>query len=138
MNAELTIGSIARRAGVNVQTVRYYERRGILSPSGRRASGYRVYAPGAVRVIRFIKNAQALGFSLDEITGLLKLRIGRGAQCGPARRRAEARLRVVRERIAGLRAIERTLQRLLKTCARRGTADFCPILESFDRSGKKQ
>lgn len=129
MNAQLTIGSIARQAGVNIQTVRYYERRRILAPDGRSASGYRFYAPEAVRVLHFIRNAQTLGFSLDEIAGLLRLRVGRGARCGPARRRAEIRLRIVREKIAGLRAIEQTLEKLLKTCARRGTADFCPILE---------
>lgn len=136
MNAELTIGRIAEQAGVNIQTVRYYERRGILTPDGRRASGYRLYSPEAVRVLRFVKNAQALGFSLDEIAGLLRLRVGRGAQCGSAKRRAEGRLKLVREKIAGLRSIERTLQRLLKTCAARGTTDFCPILESLKKEKK--
>jgi DNA-binding transcriptional MerR regulator len=132
MKAELTIGSIARRAGVNVQTVRYYERRGILAPAGRRGSGYRLYTPEAARVILFIKNAQGLGFSLDEISNLLKLRVGRKAQCGPAKRQSEARLKSVQKKIADLRSIEKTLQRLLKTCARRGTTDPCPILESLN------
>lgn len=138
MNTELTIGKIAGQAGVNIQTVRYYERRGILAPDGRRASGYRLYTQEAVRVLRFIRNAQTLGFSLDEIAGLLRLRVGRGTQCGPVKRRAEARLRSVREKIAGLRAIERTLQKLLKTCASRGTTDFCPILESLNKEREPQ
>ncbi len=133
MNTGLTIGTIAKRAGVNIQTVRYYERRGILTPSGFSDSGYRLYTPEAARVIRFIKNAQGLGFSLDEIGILLKLRIGRKAQCGPAKRQAQGRLKIVREKIAGLRAMERALQRLLKICARRGTTDFCPILESLKK-----
>ena len=133
MNAELTIGVIARQAGVNIQTVRYYERRGILAPGDRSSSGYRLYMPEAVQVIRFIRNAQGLGFSLAEISRLLKLRVGRKAQCGPARLQAQGRLKIVREKIAGLRAMERALQRLLKICARRGTTDFCPILESLKK-----
>ncbi|MBI4350693.1 MAG: MerR family transcriptional regulator [Elusimicrobia bacterium] len=133
MNAELTIGIIAKRAAVNVQTVRYYERRGLLAPGGRRRSGYRLYTPETVLVIRFIKNAQRLGFSLEEISRLLRLRVGRGAQCGPAKRQAEARLGLVREKIADLRAMEKALLRLLKTCARRGTTDHCPILESLKK-----
>ncbi len=137
MNPELTIGGVARNAGVNVQTVRYYERRGILPPAGRRRSGYRLYTPEAVRIIRFIKNAQWLGFSLDEIARLLRLRSGRGAQCGPTKRQAESRLRTVREKISGLRAMERALLRLLKSCAARGGRDFCPILESLRKGGSR-
>lgn len=137
MNPELTIGGVARNAGVNVQTVRYYERRGILPPAGRRQSGYRFYTPEAVRVIRFIKNAQWLGFSLDEIARLLRLRAGHGAQCGPAKRQAESRLRTVRKKISGLRAMERGLLRLLKTCAARGARDFCPLLETLKKGGPR-
>lgn len=133
MDTKLTVGVIAKQAGVNIQTVRYYERLGILVPDGYSASGYRLYTPEAVRVIRFIRNAQWLGFSLKEIAKLLRLRAGRKAQCAPAKRQAEVRLKSVRERIAGLRAIERTLRRLLKTCAARGTTDFCPILESLKK-----
>lgn len=133
MNPELTIGAVARSAGVNVQTLRYYERRGILPPAGRRRSGYRFYTPEAARIIRFIKNAQWLGFSLDEIAKLLRLRAGHGAQCGPAKRQAEARLRIVREKLAGLRAMERALLRLLDACGTSGARDFCPILETLKK-----
>lgn len=135
MNTELTIGAVARSAGVNVQTVRYYERRGILSPAGRRRSGYRFYTPEAVLVIRFIKKAQWLGFSLEEIARLLRLREGHGSQCGPARRQAEARLRAVREKLAGLRAIERAIRRLLNACTTRGARNFCPLIETLKKGG---
>lgn len=132
MKEHLTVGRVARQAGVNLQTVLYYEKRRLLSPARRSDSGYRLYAPEAVRVIRFIKNAQALGFTLDEIAKLLRLRVNHRSQCASVRRQASARLDMVREKIAGLRAMERTLRRLLKTCVARGTTDSCPILDSLE------
>ncbi|MDX6770167.1 MAG: MerR family DNA-binding protein [Elusimicrobiota bacterium] len=136
MKDRLTVGRIARQAGVNLQTVLYYERRRLLSPAGRSASGYRLYAPETVSVIRFIKNAQELGFTLDEVAKLLRLRVNHRSQCESVKRQAQARLEMVQEKISGLRAMERTLRRLLKTCAARGTTDSCPILESLEsRSG---
>ena len=134
MDTDQTIGKVARQAGVNIQTVRYYERRGLLLPNGRRDSGYRLYGDDAVKKIRFIKNAQALGFSLDEIARLLSLRVGRKVQCGKVKKQAEARLRVVREKIAGLRAMEQVLNRLVRTCEARVTTGQCPILESLEES----
>lgn len=86
-----------------------------------------------MRVIRFIKNAQALGFTLDEAAKLLRLRVNHRSQCESVKRQASARLELVREKIAGLRGMERALRRLLKTCAARGTTDSCPILESLER-----
>ncbi|MCM2304523.1 MAG: MerR family transcriptional regulator [Elusimicrobia bacterium] len=132
MEGYLTVGKIARQSGVNLQTVLYYERRRLLSPARRSDSGYRLYAPETVRVIRFIKNAQALGFTLDEIAKLLRLRVSSRSRCEPVKRQAQARLELVQGKIAGLRAMERTLRRLLKTCAARGTTDSCPILESLE------
>ena len=132
MNDYLTVGRTARQAGVNLQTVLYYERRGLLAPARRNESGYRLYGPQAVQVIRFVKNAQALGFTLDEIGQLLRLRVGRRDRCASVRRQARRRLDSVRDKIAGLRTIERTLQRLLKNCNERKTTDLCPILESLE------
>ncbi len=132
MSEPLTVGRVARLAGVNLQTVRYYEKRGLLTPERRTQSGYRLYGPQAVQVIRFVKSAQALGFTLDEISKLLRLRVDRKSRCASVQGQARARLAMVREKIAGLRAIESTLRRLLKTCAVRGTTDLCPILESLE------
>lgn len=132
MNGYLTVGRVARQAGVNLQTVLYYERRRLLSPKRRSEAGYRLYGPEAVQVIRFVKNAQELGFTLDEIAKLLRLRVDRRSRCDSVRRQAQARLEMVSEKIAGLRAMERTLRRLLKTCSARGTTDSCPILESLE------
>ena len=137
MNGQITIGKLAENAGVNRQTIFYYERRGLLSPTRRTDAGYRLYEPEAVRVIRFVKNAQELGFSLDEIARLLKLRVGRRTQCGTVRKQAVARLKIVKEKITTLRSMERVLNRLVKTCARSGTTNSCPILESLKDGGKK-
>ena len=132
MEGYLTVGKVAHQSGVNLQTVLYYERRRLLSPARRSDSGYRLYAPETVRVIRFIKNAQALGFTLDEIAKLLRLRVSSRSQCEPVKRQAQARLELVQGKITGLRAMERILRRLLKTCAARGTTDSCPILDSLE------
>lgn len=132
MSVELTIGKVARQSGVNIQTVRYYERRGLLAPAKRTDSGYRLYAHEAVRIISFIKNAQGLGFSLDEIARLLRLRVGRKMQCGKVKKQAQARIKIVQEKIAGLQAMEKVLNRLIQTCSARGTTDLCPILESLE------
>ena len=79
MDRALTVGKVAKRAGVNLQTVLYYERRGLLTPDGRTDAGYRLYSSDAARKILFVKNAQSLGFTLNEIAGLLRLRIRRPA-----------------------------------------------------------
>lgn len=128
----LTVGKVARRSGVNLQTVLYYERRRLLVPVRRTDSGYRLYTPEAIRVIRFVKNAQGLGFTLEEIARLLRLRVGRRVECGKVKGQAQARLRTVQDKIAGLRAMEKALKRLILTCSARRTTDQCPILESLE------
>jgi Hg(II)-responsive transcriptional regulator len=132
MTGNLTIGKVAKQSRVNIQTVRYYERRRMLAVSRRTEAGYRLYTPEAVRVIRFIKNAQELGFTLTEIAKLLRLRVGHTGQCGPVKRQAEVRLKIVHEKIADLRAMETVLQRLIRTCKARGTTESCPILDSLE------
>jgi DNA-binding transcriptional MerR regulator len=87
----LTIGQLAKQAEVNIDTIRYYERRGLLSPQSRRESGYRQYLNDAVVRIRFIKHAKELGFSLDEIAELLSLRIDRAARCGDIKKKSPAK-----------------------------------------------
>jgi MerR family mercuric resistance operon transcriptional regulator/MerR family gold-responsive transcriptional activator of gol and ges genes len=136
MNAELTIGRVARKAGVNIQTVRYYERRGLLSPDAYRDSGYRLYTDEAVRKLQFIRNAQELGFTLEEIAGLLRLRIGRRTRCGDVRKKAETKLYQVNEKIGRLQSMRRVLTGLIHTCRKRGSTDACPILRSLE-GGKR-
>jgi len=132
MESKLTIGKLARGAGVNVETIRYYERRGLLSPDGYRDSGYRLYTQEALKKIRFIKNAQKLGFTLKEITGLLRLRVSHSAHCGDVKKKAERKLGDVREKIAGLKALEKVLRELIESCEARAATDRCPILKSLE------
>lgn len=128
----LTIGKLAAAAGVNVQTVRYYERRGLIIPSGRRRSGYREFTGQDVRRIRFIKRAQELGFKLDEIAELLELRADGTDGCDDVRHRAEDKIDEVAARIDDLQRLRRTLDALVATCRRRGASDPCPILAALD------
>lgn len=130
-----TIGEVARTAGVNIQTIRYYERRRLLTPKTRKISGYRLYDEGAMKRLRFIKNAQELGFSLNEISELLNLRVSSKARCGDIQKKAQQKLDDVKLKIGRLAAIERVLKSLIKTCHREETTDQCPILNSLE--GKK-
>ncbi|MDE2313796.1 MAG: MerR family DNA-binding protein [Elusimicrobia bacterium] len=126
---------MAKRAHVNIQTVLYYERRGLLIPEDHKDSGYRLYAEEAIRKIRFIKNAQALGFTLKEIEDLLELRISRRARSGRVKLKAAAKLREVEAKINALQAMRRTLLGLMRNCCARRTTDRCPILKSLDDKG---
>lgn len=128
----LKIGELAKEAGVNLQTVYYYERRGILPPTDRMESGYRLYDEGAIKKLRFIKSAQALGFSLAEISSLLNLRVGPSARCGAALKKAEAKLREVETKIESLERLRRTLRGLISDCRGRKKTDACPILSSLE------
>ncbi|SRR6266705_4711221 len=107
MTAEWTIGQLAKVVDVNVQTVRYYERLKLLGPSARWPSGYRIYGEHEERQLRFIKNAQALGFTLHESEGLLALRVRSKARCRHVQRKAEAKLRHVEAKVRDLRSPDR-------------------------------
>jgi MerR family mercuric resistance operon transcriptional regulator len=129
--SRLTIGELAKRAGVNRETIRYYERRRLLAHSARTMAGYRVFPDDAVDRLRFIRHAQALGFTLEEIRELLGLRLDERSSCQQVRARATRKLADVEAKIAALRRIRRVLGRLVHACeARRPTAP-CPILESL-------
>ncbi len=132
MESALTIGRLAKQAGVNIQTVRYYERLKLLTPMARKTSGYRLYGDEAHRRLRFIKNAQALGFTLHEIEELLDLRVGSKGRCGDVQRKAEAKLRQVAAKVRDLQALARALQRLIRTCRAGQPTDHCPILQSLE------
>ena len=128
----LTIGQVATAADVNVQTIRYYERRGLFPTPKRTAAGYRQYAEEAVARLRFIKHAQDLGFSLNEIQDLLGLRVRHGAACDAVERRTRKKIDVVQQRIRDLQRMKRTLERLAASCTDRRPTDDCPILEVLE------
>ncbi len=132
MAARLTIGQLAKSVGVNVQTVRYYERRKLLPPTSRMPSGYRLYGDEALRRLRFIRNAQALGFTLHEIAELLDLQVSSKARCGDVRQRAHTKLKQVEAKVRDLHALSQALQKLIRACRNGQPTDRCPILQSLE------
>lgn len=122
---------MATEAGVNVQTLRYYERRGLLAAPARLPSGYRDYRPETVRTVRFVKRAQQLGFSLEEIETLLDLAAGGPASCETAKALAAEKISALDERIAALAAMRESLRRLVRTCERPRHRRECPLLTAF-------
>jgi MerR family mercuric resistance operon transcriptional regulator len=128
----LKTGELAKRAGVNIETLRFYEREGLMPEPPRRTSGYREYPAESVQRIRFIKRAQELGFSLREVKELLALRVEPGTTCADVRRKAREKVDAVRRKIADLQAIERALENLSATCSGEGPMSDCPILQSLD------
>lgn len=133
----LTIGQLAREGGVGVDTVRYYERRGLLPRPPRRPSGYRIFSPSAVRVLRFVKRAQGLGFSLREIRELLALRIQPGRTCGDVQEKTVRKIADIDLKIESLQAMRKSLVRLAAACSGRGPTSECPILESLGSGGDR-
>jgi MerR family mercuric resistance operon transcriptional regulator len=127
----LTIGELAKRGGVNLETIRYYERRGLLPKPPRSPSGYRMFSSDSVRRVRFIKRAQELGFSLKEIKELLALRVTPGTTGADVRRRAEAKIADIEEKVQHLRAMKKALTGLTAACCGDGSISECPILESL-------
>src|SRR5204863_339853 len=125
------ISEAAEQAGVNVQTLRYYERRGLLPRPPRRASGYREFPDEAVRVVRFIKRTQELGFTLDEVEELLRLRRNSGRNRARIRSVAEQRIVQIEQKIAELDRMKGALKALVHSC-HEGTTLECPIIEALD------
>ena len=124
-------GEVARDAGVNVETLRYYERRGILQTPERRASGYREYTEEAVGVVRFVKRAQELGFSLDEVETLLTLAAGGPESCDSARALATRKLGELDAKMRSIRAMQESLRRLVATCEMPRSERDCPLLDAL-------
>ena len=128
----LTIGALAKRAGVGVETVRFYERRGLVRRPARPRAGYRAYPDEAIGRIRFIRNAQALGFTLQEVKELLALRVTAGTSCAAVRSRASAKVADVKRRLTDLERIRMALEKLIAVCPGRGALADCTILEALD------
>lgn len=128
MDDYFTIGRLARAAGVNVETVRYYQRVGLLTEPPKPREGYRVYTREAVDRIKFIKQAKKLGFNLKEISELLDLGDG---HCGDVRRKAEQKRDRIAAQIADLQRLRATLDTLINACASGKDPTHCPIVESL-------
>lgn len=128
----MTIGRIARAAGAGIETIRFYEREGLLEKPARTASGYRHYRPDVVARLRFIRQAKDLGFTLSEIRELLALKVMPGKSCADVKARAERKIADVDRRIASLKRMRGALAKLASACSGKGPVSQCPILEALE------
>ena len=128
MRDSLTIGRLAQAAGVNVETIRYYQRIGLIAEPPRPATGFRRYPPSTIGRIRFIRRARELGFRLREIRELLDLG---EARCSDVKARAQAKRNQVARQIADLQALQATLDHLIQACEADAHGARCPIVESL-------
>lgn len=135
MSEQYTIGTLAKQAGVNVETIRYYQRRGLVPKPDRPLGGIRRYAPTHVRRLRFIKHAQTLGFSLEEVTDLLALEDG--THCREAEQLGSRKLAIVRERMAQLRRVEIALTALVDQCHSNAGKVHCPLIAAMEETGAR-
>lgn len=127
----LKVGEVAKQAGVNLQTIHYYERRGLLPKPPRTGSNYRVYTTDAVLLVRFIKRAQELGFTLKEIKELIALRDGGSRRRSEVRTVAQTKMRDIDHKLARLQAMRSALDSLIETCACSEGRLACPIIEAL-------
>jgi len=129
----LSIGELAKQAKVNIETIRYYERRGLISEPPRNRSGHRQYPLETLKRTRFIKRCQALGFSLNEVLSILELKMTPDSTCSDMQSRVSEKIKTVEEKIAELNQIKEALRRMLKKCSGKGPIGHCPILEELYR-----
>lgn len=134
----LTIGQIAERSGVGIETVRFYEREGLLAKPGRTEAGYRQYGEEVVARLRFIKRAKELGFSLREIGELLDLRMDPDTTCEDVRERAKAKIGDIEEKIQTLLKMKAALVNVTKQCRGQGPTSECPILDALEKEADGQ
>lgn len=128
--AAVSIGELAKRTGCNIETIRYYEKIGLLPPPARSGGGHRVFRPDHLRRLSFVRRARGLGFTLDAVRALLGLADGRRQSCAQVRSLTERHLQDVRAKIADLKAMERVLRDTVILCAD-GTRPDCPIIEAL-------
>jgi MerR family transcriptional regulator, copper efflux regulator len=128
----LTIGRLARAAGVGVETVRFYERQGLLAEPARRSSGYRHYGEAAVARLQFIRRAKDLGFTLSEIKSLLELRRDPTSTAADVRRQARQKIEEIDQKLSSLQQIRAALMRLVNECHGHGPLNECPIVDAME------
>ena len=124
----LTVGKLAQAAGVGVETIRFYQKRGLLQQPNRSGSGYRIYQPDDVARIRFIKHAQSVGFTLKEIADLIQLEQDSRSRCGDLKVRADEKIRLIDEKIAELNRMRNELAQLSSSCASDQPLSECKLI----------
>lgn len=135
----MLIGELAEKADVSIDTIRYYEREGLIAPVSVRGSGYREFDKASVETLRFVVRAKDLGFSLKEIRNLLRLKDSPDTTCGEIRALAESKLADISGKIETLKAMKTDLAGLLAQCIdRTASADSCPIVDSLDGKEKQK
>lgn len=138
-NDFLTIGQASKLAGVNRETLRYYEREGIIEPPERKDSGYRIYPPTIVKRLRFIKRAQGLGFSLKEISELMALRNdAQVAKCSEVKQYAQNKVESIENKLKDLKRIRKRLMELIAVCDEENPLNICPILDAFEEESSDE
>ena len=134
----MRIGQVAKRAGVNVETIRFYERKRLITQPLRTSGGYREYRNEAIANIRFIKRAQELGFSLAEIAELLSWQTDPRATCADVKQKAEAKISTIHGRIIDLQKMKHSLEQLAAACKGSGPLNDCPIIDCFETEKEKE
>ena len=132
------IGKVARRADVGIETIRFYEREGLIDEPPRGSSGYRHYPGSVVPRLLFIKQAKSLGFTLREIKELLSLRLDPETTCADVKQRTEVKIGDIEEKICSLQRMKKALVKLTESCSGSGPAADCPILDALDFREQKQ
>lgn len=128
----MTRGELAKICGINIESLRYYERIRLIEPPPRSEVGYRLYSDEDAAKIGFIRNAQKLGFTLNEISELLKLRVHTNVNCESVMNKAQKKLGEVEAKIQGLKGMKKVLKQLIKRCEEATPTSDCPILSSFE------
>lgn len=137
MSDELKIGQVAKRAGISIEAIRFYEKQGLLEKPPRSKSGYRRYCPETIARIKFIKRAKELGFSLKEISELLSLRVAPDTTCSMVKDRAGTKIRDIENKIENLKKIRDALVKLVSSCRGTGSTSQCPILDFLETQEDK-
>ncbi len=132
-NEYIKTGELSREAGVNKETLRFYERKGLIKAPKRTDTGYRLFTQADIERVKFIKNAQKLGFSLNEISELLAIADGEVVRCDEVRKIAEEKLLYIREQIKSLYQLEQVLTELILQCKKADKINCCPIIESISK-----
>jgi len=138
---KMSIGALSKQTGIGIETIRFYERLGLLKPIGRKSSGYRIFDASSLKAIVFIKHAKELGFTLSEIRELLNLKADKKSKCQSVQIKAEGQLKSVEEKIHHLKQIRSVLSELIQRCRRRKVDSECPLLDCLDHcefEGKKE
>jgi len=129
----MKIGEIAKRARIGIETIRYYEREGLLLEPERRPSGYRQYSESAVERLEFIRRAKDLGFTLAEVRELLELSFATQGECDHIRQRAETKLASIEDKIRNLQQMKRSLAKIIRRCQEKNSAEECPLVHRSKR-----